>query len=174
MSESLLPCAHCGGRAEFHRCENEEDANFGAVFVECSNCHMSSPLIFPLMDDAEPPLAERWNRRTGTEWAAQIVQEQAERAKALHQATPPDVRAAWGWDKKADALFEAAGLIRERAGLLSEEEPKDRLSTVVADLIKWGECVLDWARKDGVYGTRGTTDLHLAIQRARQAMKERT
>jgi hypothetical protein len=68
-------------------------------------------------------------------------------------------------------LFQAA----EACGLLTEaKEPKGKLEVAVADLIKWGECALDWARKDGVYGTRGTTDLHLAIQRARQAMKDRT
>ncbi|WP_424140267.1 Lar family restriction alleviation protein, partial [Roseomonas chloroacetimidivorans] len=67
----LAPCPFCGhDEAEYQRVENQSDENFGGMFVECRNCHVCTPLIFPVMDDVRPALSDIWNRRTPTPSAA--------------------------------------------------------------------------------------------------------
>lgn len=55
----LLPCPCCGGDAEFAKEEG------GGEYIECiaPNCHLSTALVYPAMDEAKPLLVERWSRR---------------------------------------------------------------------------------------------------------------
>ena len=55
----LLPFPCCGGDAEFAKEEG------GGEYIECiaPNCHLSTALVYPAMDEAKPLLVERWNRR---------------------------------------------------------------------------------------------------------------
>jgi len=62
---TLRRCAHCGSGAEFRTITRECDDDFGAMFVECIVCGITTPLIFPCGDDPKPKLAEKWNRRVG-------------------------------------------------------------------------------------------------------------
>lgn len=63
----LKPCPFCGGSAAFGEVTDEEmyPSEFGGQFIYCTNksCACTTALIFPLMDDAEDLLIERWNRR---------------------------------------------------------------------------------------------------------------
>lgn len=65
MTIELLPCPHCGSTAGVHTMPNDGNCNDGGKFVMCSNsrCMASTALLFPLMDNVEGLLAERWNRR---------------------------------------------------------------------------------------------------------------
>lgn len=70
MSDKLLPCPFCGGKASFDSVPipaNEEDAtpNSGGHFIECEKCNASTALVFPLKDDVTQELMQRWNDRTG-------------------------------------------------------------------------------------------------------------
>lgn len=64
-SDRLKPCPFCGGAAEMLTMPEDMEASAGAMFVQCtdSRCMASSALVFPLMDDVQPLLMERWNRR---------------------------------------------------------------------------------------------------------------
>lgn len=60
----LMACPFCGSAPAFGICDGgEDDPNHGGKFIECSNCHVSTPLIFPVMDDVTGPLSDIWNRR---------------------------------------------------------------------------------------------------------------
>jgi hypothetical protein len=59
----LRPCAHCGSGAVFGVITREDSEDYGAEFIECLVCKITTPLIFPCMDDPKPRLAEKWNRR---------------------------------------------------------------------------------------------------------------
>lgn len=74
MTIELLPCPHCGSPASIHTMPNDGNCNDGGQFVMCDNsrCMAASALVFPLMDSAEPLLAERWNRRVAASTAGAI------------------------------------------------------------------------------------------------------
>ena len=57
MSEKLLPCPFCGGRAE------EDRTDEGGEFIKCSNCNCATALFFPLMDDVTDLKISAWNIR---------------------------------------------------------------------------------------------------------------
>lgn len=62
----LKRCPFCGGIARFGKCDDGyeiDDPNFGAEFVECSNCRTSTKLMFATKEDVTPFLAELWNNR---------------------------------------------------------------------------------------------------------------
>jgi hypothetical protein len=59
----LAACPFCGMSAGFRRCQNSNDPNFNGEWIECSGCHSSTPIMFPLMDCVREQLAEMWNRR---------------------------------------------------------------------------------------------------------------
>lgn len=61
--DELLPCPHCGQQPSFGVIE-EDGANFGAEFIDCSNCGASTNLVFPCKGDVKRELRERWNKRT--------------------------------------------------------------------------------------------------------------
>jgi Lar family restriction alleviation protein len=63
--ECLKPCPFCGGAPRFGECDGgENDPNHGARFIECSNCHASTPVIFPIKADVTGALSDIWNRRS--------------------------------------------------------------------------------------------------------------
>ena len=86
MTSPLLPCPFCEGACAFGRIEEADHSDFGGEFVYCANtaCGASSALIFPVMDDAKPLLAERWNRRAAR--AAPTQEPPAPSADALYAA----------------------------------------------------------------------------------------
>ena len=57
----LKRCPFCGAPAKFH--EIKEGDNEGSEYIECSQCHASTSLMYPLMDDVKELLAEKWNKR---------------------------------------------------------------------------------------------------------------
>ena len=62
----LKHCPCCGSAAEFRAvpAEAEEDVeNAGAEWIECIVCGLTTPMMFPIMQDVKPLLAEKWNRR---------------------------------------------------------------------------------------------------------------
>lgn len=60
----LLPCPFCGGQADFGQvADSEIDPNSGGEFIDCSQCHASTALVFPLKGDVKRELIERWNQR---------------------------------------------------------------------------------------------------------------
>lgn len=69
MSE-LKPCPFCGGAAHFFKITDLDDRNFGGDGICCGSCPVTTDLMFSLMEDCKPKLAEAWNRR---EQPAQVV-----------------------------------------------------------------------------------------------------
>lgn len=61
----LKPCPFCGSDADIHTMPSEGNCNDGGMFVMCRNggCMASSALVFPLMDNVQDLLIERWNKR---------------------------------------------------------------------------------------------------------------
>lgn len=59
----LKRCPCCGSAAEFRCVQGEDDDNFGGEFIECIVCGLTTPLLFPCMEEVKPLLAEKWNRR---------------------------------------------------------------------------------------------------------------
>ena len=56
MSEKLLPCPFCGGKAKLHI---EKFINYiQGYFVYCKQCNIATP-----MDDDKQIVIELWNRR---------------------------------------------------------------------------------------------------------------
>lgn len=65
MSEDLKPCPFCGEAARFFKIEDKDSRDFGGegIFCETVGC-ASVGLMWSLMDDCKPVLAEKWNRRS--------------------------------------------------------------------------------------------------------------
>lgn len=59
----LKRCPCCGSAAEFRCVPGGGDENSGGEFIECIECGLTTPLLFPCMEDVKPLLAEKWNRR---------------------------------------------------------------------------------------------------------------
>lgn len=61
---AIKPCPCCGRDARFEEVP-EGQQNSGGIYIECTNklCRLSTNLMFPLMDDVRPELAQKWNRR---------------------------------------------------------------------------------------------------------------
>lgn len=66
----LKPCPFCGGAAHFFKITDLDDRNFGGDGICCGSCPVTTDLMFSLMEDCKPKLAEAWNRR---EQPAQVV-----------------------------------------------------------------------------------------------------
>lgn len=65
----LLPCPCCGGAPKrevipYHQEGDEDDPNAGGNYIACSQCNLSTALVFPLKGPVDRELAERWNQRT--------------------------------------------------------------------------------------------------------------
>jgi len=60
----LKPCPFCGSHATIFTML-EGSGSDGSMYVECDAplCRASSALIYPLKDNVEELLIERWNRR---------------------------------------------------------------------------------------------------------------
>ena len=56
----LCPCPFCGGSAAFGVSEDRDNGEY----VQCQKCFASTALVYPLMEDAKPILADKWNRRS--------------------------------------------------------------------------------------------------------------
>ena len=63
MTEQLKPCPFCDGAAHFFKITDLDDKNFGGEGICCGSCPITTDLMFPLMEDCKPKLAEAWNRR---------------------------------------------------------------------------------------------------------------
>ncbi len=59
--DELKPCPFCGGKAIYT--DNFDTDSNGGEYVTCTHCQMSTVLIYGIMEDAKPLLAQRWNRR---------------------------------------------------------------------------------------------------------------
>lgn len=59
----LLPCPFCGGAAHFFKITDLDVSSFGGEGICCGSCPITTDLMFSLMDDCKPLLAEKWNRR---------------------------------------------------------------------------------------------------------------
>jgi len=71
LSKALKPCPCCGGKAEFLKIDDLDSRNFGAEFIECHDCDLSTNLMFSHGEDCRPILAEKWDRRTTDELIAE-------------------------------------------------------------------------------------------------------
>lgn len=58
---NLKQCPFCGGPARFVRIPDGDDAS--GEFIECIDCHVSTPILFPCMDSVKQLLIEKWNHR---------------------------------------------------------------------------------------------------------------
>lgn len=63
MTEQLKPCPFCDGAAHFFKITDLDDKNFGGEGICCGSCPITTDLMFSLMEDCKPKLAEAWNRR---------------------------------------------------------------------------------------------------------------
>ena len=61
----LKRCPCCGSAAEFRAVPHDapEDDYPGGEWIECIVCCLTTPMMFPTMEDVKPLLAEKWNRR---------------------------------------------------------------------------------------------------------------
>lgn len=64
----LNRCPCCGSAAEFRMVPHDvpSDENPGGEWIECIVCGLTTPMMFSVMEDAKPLLAEKWNRRVPT------------------------------------------------------------------------------------------------------------
>ena len=64
FGRELKPCPFCGSHATMFTMP-EGSGSDGSMYVECDEplCRASSALIYPLKDDVQALLVERWNRR---------------------------------------------------------------------------------------------------------------
>jgi len=64
FNRELKPCPFCGSAATMFTMP-EGSGSDGSMYVECNNglCRASSALIYPLKDNVQSLLVERWNRR---------------------------------------------------------------------------------------------------------------
>lgn len=83
---SLLPCPCCGSRARFQVIAPDAQFNAGGEYVDCSECGLSTNLMFPLKTDVREELTERWNRRASADERQRAIEEAAKEleAQALH------------------------------------------------------------------------------------------
>ena len=65
MEMELKPCPFCGSDADIHTMSSDGNCTDGGMFVMCKNtmCMASTALIFPLTDNMQDLLIERWNKR---------------------------------------------------------------------------------------------------------------
>lgn len=75
MSE-LKPCPFCGGAAHFFKITDLDDRNFGGDGICCGSCPVTTDLMFSLMEDCKPKLAEAWNRRAQPAQAGQALSDE--------------------------------------------------------------------------------------------------
>lgn len=88
MSE-LKPCPFCGGAAHFFKITDLDDRNFGGDGICCGSCPVTTDLMFSLMEDCKPKLAEAWNRRAQPAQAGQVLTRD-EIEEAFQQAADAD------------------------------------------------------------------------------------
>jgi hypothetical protein len=82
--EGLLPCAHCGGAAEV---KNQEPNDLsGGYYIECNTCGITTRLMFALMDDPIPILAEQWNKRD----RIAALEQKFAKYEAAEKSLPPE------------------------------------------------------------------------------------
>ena len=75
MTEQLKPCPFCGGAAHFFKITDLDDKNFGGEGICCGSCPITTDLMFSLMEDCKPKLAEAWNRRAQPAQAVPVLTE---------------------------------------------------------------------------------------------------
>lgn len=59
----LAPCPCCGAEAQFGKIIDAMSADYGAEYAECTECGLTTDLVFAVKEDAKLKLAESWNRR---------------------------------------------------------------------------------------------------------------
>jgi len=102
MSEQLKPCPFCGGAAHFFKITDLDKKNFGGDGICCGSCPITTDLMFSLMEDCKPKLAEAWNRRAQPAQSVPITSETgnqaAQGASAITSVpllTVEEIQAAW-------------------------------------------------------------------------------
>jgi hypothetical protein len=61
--DALKPCPCCGGEAQRGSVADPDDKDFGAQFIYCRQCDLTTALVWPLKNDVTRELMERWNKR---------------------------------------------------------------------------------------------------------------
>ena len=76
MTEQLKPCPFCGGAAHFFKITDLDEKNFGGEGICCGSCPITTDLMFSLMEDCKPKLAEAWNRRVQPAQAVPVLSDE--------------------------------------------------------------------------------------------------
>jgi len=65
--DELKPCPCCGCRAVMRQAPLEpETSQSGGYYIECTGCHLTTLLMFSILDNCKPLLVGLWNRRPVT------------------------------------------------------------------------------------------------------------
>lgn len=105
MSEQLKPCPMCGSAAHFFRITDIDLREHGGEGICCDSqsCGLTTDLMWSLMEDCKPLLAEKWNRRAASAEAAEQVEVLDTQNHALRQQVKALQKEAYTWSKACEA-----------------------------------------------------------------------
>lgn len=162
----LKPCPFCGGAAHFFKLTDLDEKNFGGEGICCGSCPITTDLMFSLMEDCKPKLAEAWNRRAQpAPITSETGNQAAQGASAITSESVPlltveEIQAAWvahGLDDCAVEDFAKAieQAVRAKMGVgvgwqPIETAPKDGTRVLlVINHGEWGDAVWTGLWADG-------------------------
>jgi len=161
---ALLPCPCCGGKALFGSVIEPDDKDFGARFVYCSACHLTSALVWPLKDDVTRELVERWNRRSVQSSARQT--DEADYLRWWHEQEKQGVE--WAVSDRAFNAPARAAWAAWQAALSAIGAREAAALQTIAD-IKWDVQNCDWhCTRCGVDQEMRQTDIAFTIREFEQ------
>ena len=119
-AEPLKPCPLCGKSAHFFKISDLDSREHGGegICCETDGCAQVG-LMWSLMEDAKPLLAERWNRRATPAAAAEIAQ------PATHAEVLTDEQCDDLFNRYYRGGFPWRRLIRAALATQAAQQPKD-------------------------------------------------
>jgi len=89
MSNELLPCPFCGGKASYDHDDN------GWNWIFCTACDASTNARVSAMDDCKPLLREQWNKRVPLKVVAYANRDELDNMLDDRTATVAGVKDGW-------------------------------------------------------------------------------